>query len=210
VKIFPAKMMSAMSKRTLSFTLFVVTIPALVVLTLSPYVSAFSTHQVTALSGAITSNSKVFSAVSSSSNTASLSTRHNGNISHKMAASRRSLAVKRTSTAVAASQQPPGRAPSTTSLSSAVIDADENNGGNAIDGPISLTNSDVESLLPLEIAANIQKPSWLSVLDSPSLQMGRFLTLGAAAIYGTNFATVKLLDDAMPLSVSVSPSKAIF
>lgn len=46
--------------------------------------------------------------------------------------------------------------------------------------------------------------SVVSTLENPSLQTGRLIVLSASAIYGTNFATVKLLDDAMPLSMSVS------
>mmetsp|Transcript_58417 Transcript_58417/g.142876 ORF Transcript_58417/g.142876 Transcript_58417/m.142876 type:complete len:501 (+) Transcript_58417:280-1782(+) len=42
----------------------------------------------------------------------------------------------------------------------------------------------------------------ISVLENPSEQTGRLLVLAASAIYGTNFATVKLLDDVMPLSLS--------
>lgn len=44
----------------------------------------------------------------------------------------------------------------------------------------------------------------MTILDSPSAQTGRLLVLGASAIYGTNFATVKLLDDSMPLSISAA------
>lgn len=42
------------------------------------------------------------------------------------------------------------------------------------------------------------------ILDHPDLNMGRFLVLLASAIYGTNFAVVKLLDDTMPLSISAT------
>lgn len=41
-------------------------------------------------------------------------------------------------------------------------------------------------------------------LDAPSLTMGRLLVLFASLIYGTNFATVKMLDDTLPLSISAT------
>eukprot|EP00536_Pseudo-nitzschia_multiseries_P013361 jgi/Psemu1/211431/e_gw1.567.2.1 len=44
----------------------------------------------------------------------------------------------------------------------------------------------------------------LAFLVDPSLRNGRIIILIAAAIYGTNFATVKLLDESMPLSISAS------
>jgi len=59
------------------------------------------------------------------------------------------------------------------------------------------------SISPLEIEP-ARKQSWIGILADPSLRAGRFIVLGAAASYGTNFATVKLLDDSMPLSISVS------
>lgn len=43
--------------------------------------------------------------------------------------------------------------------------------------------------------------NWLS---EPSLWQGRAIVLSAAAIYGTNFATVKLLDQAMPMAASAA------
>jgi hypothetical protein len=42
----------------------------------------------------------------------------------------------------------------------------------------------------------------VTILDHPTLKMGRFLVLLAACIYGTNFSVVKILDDTIPLSVS--------
>jgi len=43
-----------------------------------------------------------------------------------------------------------------------------------------------------------------NVLQTPSLAMGRLIVLGAAAIYGTNFASVKMLDSVMPLAASAA------
>ena len=43
-----------------------------------------------------------------------------------------------------------------------------------------------------------------NILQQPSAAMGRFICLTAAAIYGTNFATVKMLDEVMPLAVSAA------
>ena len=98
------------------------------------------------------------------------------------------------------------------------MDADEMNGSapnsqhgstqpNNMQITVTRSHSDIESLHPVEISADAthrSTPHWVSILDNPSLRMGRMITLGAAAIYGTNFATVKLLDDTMPLSISVS------
>ena len=42
----------------------------------------------------------------------------------------------------------------------------------------------------------------LQVLEEPPLAAGRLLVLLSAAIYGTNFASVKLLNDIMPTGVS--------
>ena len=41
-------------------------------------------------------------------------------------------------------------------------------------------------------------------LDSPSLSYGRALVVLASAIYGTNFATIKVLDSELPLSISAA------
>ena len=41
-------------------------------------------------------------------------------------------------------------------------------------------------------------------LDNPSVTFARVLILGASAVYGTNFAMVKLLDEQMPLAVSAA------
>lgn len=65
----------------------------------------------------------------------------------------------------------------------------------------------VVSPTSLEIASGKAQPfsqaqRFISALDHPTLQMGRFLVLLASCIYGTNFTVVKLLDDTMPLSVS--------
>mmetsp|Transcript_23052 Transcript_23052/g.49081 ORF Transcript_23052/g.49081 Transcript_23052/m.49081 type:complete len:411 (+) Transcript_23052:53-1285(+) len=67
----------------------------------------------------------------------------------------------------------------------------------------SVIEENVESLSisPVEIE---KAPKWSTFLTHPSVRAGRCIVLGASAIYGTNFATVKLLDDAMPLSISAS------
>jgi hypothetical protein len=78
--------------------------------------------------------------------------------------------------------------------------------GSAIDdGKNGITRSIIPNKLRSWTAK--QPSSWMSILDNPSQRTGRLLVLGASAIYGTNFATVKLLDDAMPLSVSVRLEK---
>ena len=41
-------------------------------------------------------------------------------------------------------------------------------------------------------------------LDHPSLSFARILVLAASAVYGTNFAMVKLLDEQMPLAISAA------
>lgn len=41
-------------------------------------------------------------------------------------------------------------------------------------------------------------------LDSPTLSFGRTLVILASAIYGTNFATIKVLDSELPLSISAA------
>jgi drug/metabolite transporter (DMT)-like permease len=70
-----------------------------------------------------------------------------------------------------------------------------------------LSTNDSQSK-PLEISSTSSKATswWMptKILDSPSVQTGRMLVLLAAALYGSNFATVKLLDDAMPLSISAT------
>jgi len=45
---------------------------------------------------------------------------------------------------------------------------------------------------------------WKNILVKPSLNMGRFLVLVASAMYGTNFAAVKMLDRVMPVAASAS------
>jgi drug/metabolite transporter (DMT)-like permease len=61
---------------------------------------------------------------------------------------------------------------------------------------------------PMEISSISSKATswWMptNILDNPSVQTGRILVLVASALYGSNFATVKLLDDAMPLSISAA------
>jgi drug/metabolite transporter (DMT)-like permease len=49
-----------------------------------------------------------------------------------------------------------------------------------------------------------ETPASSGLLDPPSLTLGRALVLAAAAIYGTNFAAVKLLDEAMPMALSAA------
>jgi len=49
-----------------------------------------------------------------------------------------------------------------------------------------------------------QSSTNLPWLEQPSLLVGRCLALVAAAIYGTNFAAVKLLGDSLPVSLSAS------
>uniref|UniRef100_A0A7S3L6W3 EamA domain-containing protein n=1 Tax=Amphora coffeiformis TaxID=265554 RepID=A0A7S3L6W3_9STRA len=49
-----------------------------------------------------------------------------------------------------------------------------------------------------------QSSAHLPWLEQPSLLVGRCLALAAAAIYGTNFAAVKLLSDSLPVSLSAS------
>mmetsp|Transcript_4310 Transcript_4310/g.12322 ORF Transcript_4310/g.12322 Transcript_4310/m.12322 type:complete len:650 (+) Transcript_4310:362-2311(+) len=73
--------------------------------------------------------------------------------------------------------------------------------------PSSLTNLPA-SVVPSSISTvdslqNVVK-SFLTSMEQPSLQFGRTLVLLASAIYGTNFATVKMLDAAMPLEISAA------
>ena len=126
---------------------------------------------------------------------------------------KRSRAVKRASSAAVhsipslASVDSMELTTSSSLLSVIAIDIEEDIGkcNDTISTAAEGVGDDLDSLsiLPLEIET-VRKPSWLAILVDPSLRAGRFLVLGAAAIYGTNFATVKLLDDSMPLSISVS------
>lgn len=43
-----------------------------------------------------------------------------------------------------------------------------------------------------------------NVIEKPSVWTGRMLVIGAAAIYGTNFAAIKLLDESIPLAASAA------
>jgi hypothetical protein len=102
--------------------------------------------------------------------------------------------------------------PPITSLSSTALDLEDfsssPNNQQQLNRLLGSDSIDSVTMEPLELTENVQKQqqlSWLmNVLENPSLKIGRLITLGAAAVYGTNFATVKLLDDALPLSVSVS------
>lgn len=59
--------------------------------------------------------------------------------------------------------------------------------------------------MEIEEFASPQQKRFFSVnLDAPTLPMGRILVLVASLIYGTNFATVKMLDDTLPLSISAT------
>jgi hypothetical protein len=48
---------------------------------------------------------------------------------------------------------------------------------------------------------SVTQTSALPWYDQPSVTMGRLLALFAAAIYGTNFASVKILSDSLPVSL---------
>lgn len=55
----------------------------------------------------------------------------------------------------------------------------------------------------------IQTPSkaslcWSSVIENPSLTTGRVLVMLASALYGTNFAIVKLVDQTVPTPISAA------
>jgi hypothetical protein len=56
-------------------------------------------------------------------------------------------------------------------------------------------------MLPVEL---VEQRRVMVMPDNTSAGWGRFLVLVAAAVYGTNFATVKMLDDVMPLAVSAA------
>ena len=111
---------------------------------------------------------------------------------NNMATSRRSLAVKRGS-----SRKPPGRNPSASSLGSAsIMDVDELNGSapnsqhgstqlNNMQVTVSRSHSDLESLQPMEVSGDTQQqttPFWVTVLDNPSLRMGRVIVLVASCV----------------------------
>jgi hypothetical protein len=49
-----------------------------------------------------------------------------------------------------------------------------------------------------------QQTTTLPWWDQPSVTTGRLLALVAAAIYGTNFASVKILSDSLPVSLGKS------
>mmetsp|Transcript_7017 Transcript_7017/g.14944 ORF Transcript_7017/g.14944 Transcript_7017/m.14944 type:complete len:211 (-) Transcript_7017:238-870(-) len=88
--------------------------------------------------------------------------------------------------------------------SGVVINTKEDTGewnGNAM----AIAGEDLDSLstAALEIETTMSR-SWLAFLVDPSIRTGRIMILIAAAIYGTNFATVKLLDGSIPLSISAS------
>ncbi|KAL7555817.1 hypothetical protein ACA910_012398 [Epithemia clementina (nom. ined.)] len=88
----------------------------------------------------------------------------------------------------------------TTSLRMAYL----GDGKEAYDGSYNLD----PSVVPEEEAAafvpfkNPQQFWPLTLLEEPSLMVGRLLVVTAAAIYGTNFASVKMLNDIMPTGVS--------
>jgi drug/metabolite transporter (DMT)-like permease len=83
-----------------------------------------------------------------------------------------------------------------TGLSASAIDTDEQVGF--------ANESFDDQVLALEIELAPQQAWASSLLDAPSLLTGRLLVLFAAAVYGTNFPAVKMLDQAMPLSISAT------
>jgi len=115
---------------------------------------------------------------------------------------KRSNAVKRGSTAVI-NRTPPMALVDAVELPIAGGVAATNEGSNLTFTAVVAEDVDSSSVLPLEIVAAPRRCR-LRFLVDPSLRAGRIITLIAAAMYGTNFATVKLLDESMPLSISVS------
>jgi hypothetical protein len=128
-----------------------------------------------------------------------ISRRYQGGL--QRTASKLTQATKRSSSAVSPStgNTNSSEEQSNTVLSSTVIELQE------VHAQIDSGN-DFQEVPPLEIEIQdpVEKSLWYSILENPSLQMGRGLVLFASAIYGTNFPIVKLLDDAIPLSISAA------
>lgn len=128
-----------------------------------------------------------------------ISRRHQHHAALQMTLAKRTGAVKRSSSAVTSSAVSPE---DHTSLSTKADLQEE------IPMIVS-ASSDLQSVpsMEIQISEPLQKKGkvkWSAFLDNPSERMGRILVLLAAAIYGTNFATVKLLDVTMPLSISAA------
>eukprot|EP00978_Attheya_sp_CCMP212_P047160 scaffold421244_cov58-Attheya_sp.AAC.5 len=68
--------------------------------------------------------------------------------------------------------------------------------------------SDMDQLIPSDISTSIDQDvgdlPLLQQQQGPSVTTGRLLVLAAAALYGTNFATVKVLDEHMPVQWSAA------
>ena len=128
---------------------------------------------------------------------------------------KRSNAVKRASSAVIHTARSLASAinsveiPTSGYLKSGVVINTKEDTGEWNGKAMVIAGEDLDSLSisPLEIETATSRP-WLAFLVDPSIRTGRVMILIAAAIYGTNFATVKLLDESIPLSVSVS--KALY
>jgi hypothetical protein len=93
----------------------------------------------------------------------------------------------------------------TTTTTTTAMNAQE---GGMLESPplLSYSTMEVEEFAPLSPSSSSlpsQKRIFVN-LDAPTLQTGRILVLVASLIYGTNFATVKMLDDSLPLSISAT------
>jgi hypothetical protein len=97
------------------------------------------------------------------------------------------------------------KSPTSSALNGAagVVDLDQNHPLNVRSG-----SEDSVASYPLEIeqggTLSQRFSGVMQILDSPTLRQGRILVLVAAAIYGTNFPIVKMLDDSLPLSISAT------
>lgn len=141
-----------------------------------------------------------------------VSRRHVANNSaSKLPSSSRSNVVQRTSSSVTSREAVVGDlggggdnstsgGPSSSALSGVAVDVEQS--------LLSIPSGGDDSIAsyPLEIEQGGQRPlsGLLQILDSPTLRQGRIIVLVAAAIYGTNFPVVKMLDDSLPLSISAT------
>lgn len=70
--------------------------------------------------------------------------------------------------------------------------------------PVSFAGVSSVSAMESDYAVEQKRSSPFLWLEQPSLIVGRGLALVAAAVYGTNFASVKILSDSLPVSLSAS------
>ena len=71
--------------------------------------------------------------------------------------------------------------------------------GNFLDASQVTPVSEEPGFLPFE---NPQQSWTVQLMEEPSLIAGRVLVIAAAAIYGTNFASIKMLNEILPTGVS--------